>query len=61
VLDSLALLLLPYYNLATTFSKDKATILAEHSPHKMSINLEEGKEPPYSLLYSLLAIEALML
>jgi len=46
---------------AKAFSEEDAAILAEHGPHEMAIDLEEGKDPPHGPLYSLSATEAEML
>ena len=42
-----------YHNFADVFSKVKADTLALHHLYDLKINLEEGKTPPHSPIYSL--------
>jgi hypothetical protein len=35
------------------FLKDKANTLTEYGPHDYTINIIEGKEPPYGPLYNI--------
>lgn len=46
-----------YHDLLTAFSKQKADQLPPHRSYDLSIELEEGKTPPYGPLYSLSALE----
>jgi len=46
-----------YYEFADVFSKTKAEVLPPHYPYDLKINLEEGAQPPVSLIYSLSASE----
>jgi hypothetical protein len=44
-----------YEDLEEVFSKTKAQAVAEHSSHDLTIDLVEGKEPPWGPIYNLLA------
>ena len=46
-----------YHDLLSAFSKTRADTLPPHRPYDLSIDLEEGKTPPYGPLYSLSATE----
>jgi hypothetical protein len=50
-----------YKDYAEAFLETEARILANYSLHEIAIDLELGKEPPYSLLYSLSATKATLL
>jgi transposase InsO family protein len=42
-----------YHDLLSAFSKKKANTLPPHRPYDLSIDLEEGKTPPFGPIYSL--------
>jgi hypothetical protein len=46
-----------YAGKAVAFSEGDASILPDHGPHELSIDLEEGKVPPYGPLYNLSGTE----
>lgn len=46
-----------YHDLLAAFSKQKADTLPPHRPYDLSIDLEEGKSPPFGPLYSLSELE----
>lgn len=46
-----------YHDLLSAFSKQKADELPPHRTYDLSIDVEEGKQPPYGPLYSLSALE----
>jgi hypothetical protein len=46
-----------YKDLKEIFLKTKAQAVAEHGPHDLTIDLVEGKEPPWVSIYNLLAKE----
>jgi hypothetical protein len=50
-----------YKDYAEAFLETEAGILANYGLHEIAINLELGKEPSYSLLYSLSATKATLL
>ena len=43
------------------FSESAANVLAEHGPHEMKIDIEEGKQVPFGPLYSLSEAESAVL
>ena len=46
-----------YQDLLAAFSKTKADTLPPHRPYDLSIDLEDGKNPPFGPLYSLSELE----
>ncbi len=46
-----------YENLKEVFSKTRAQAVPEHGPQDLTIDLVEGKEPPWGPIYSLSAKE----
>lgn len=46
-----------YHDLLAAFSKQKADSLPPHRPYDLSIDLEEGKTPPFGPIYSLSELE----
>jgi len=44
-----------YHQFTNVFSKTKAKVLTPHYLYNLQINLEEGTQPPVSLIYSLSA------
>jgi hypothetical protein len=46
-----------YAGKAVTFSEGDASVLLDHGLHELSIDLEEGKIPPYGPLYNLSGTE----
>jgi len=49
----LSCILEEYHEFADVFSKAKANTLALHWPYDLKINLEEGSNPPFGLIYSM--------
>jgi hypothetical protein len=50
-----------YRHLVDVFSEGDTSLLAEHGPHELPIDLEEGKSPPFGPLYNLSAAELVLL
>jgi hypothetical protein len=46
-----------YIEFADVFSEEQAGILPENAAHDHAIDLKEGTQPPYKLLYPLLQEE----
>jgi hypothetical protein len=46
-----------YKDLKEVFSKTKAQAVAKHGSHDLTIDIVEGKEPPWGLIYNLSAKE----
>lgn len=46
-----------YHGLLSAFSKTKADTLPPHRPYDLSVDLEDGKSPPFGPLYSLSELE----
>jgi hypothetical protein len=55
--SDLSSLPLEYHEFTDMFSKSKAGTLPPHRPFNHKIELEEGKSPPFSPIYSLLEAE----
>jgi len=49
----LSCILEEYHEFADIFSKAKANTLAPHQPYDLKINLEEGSNPLFGLIYSM--------